>query len=120
MVPTPGGIVLCRLPEDDARHIAHQRVHNSLNGNFVREGDRYPAVVVRTFPGNPDDVANLKVLLDGEDTYWATSRHQRGPSPAHGHGRCVPHEARHARPVGAARDYRLPNGATLYTAAAEA
>jgi hypothetical protein len=74
--PTPGRIVLYRLTEDDARHITQQRAHNGLNGNYVREGDRYPAVVVRTFTGNPADVCNLKVLLDGEDTHWATSRHQ--------------------------------------------
>jgi hypothetical protein len=76
MVPTPGRVVMYRLTEDDARHITQQRHQHGLNGNFVREGDRYPAVVVKTFPGNPADVANLKVLLDGEDTMWATSRHQ--------------------------------------------
>ncbi|MGP4090196.1 hypothetical protein [Streptomyces sp. KR55] len=74
--PTPGRIVMYRLSEDDARHITQQRAHDSVNGNFVREGDRYPAVVVRTFAGNPADVCNLKVLLDGEDTHWATSRHE--------------------------------------------
>jgi hypothetical protein len=73
--PTPGRIVLYRLTDDDARHITQQRAHNGVNGNFVREGDCYPAVVVKTFPGNPADVANLKVLLDGEDNLWATSRH---------------------------------------------
>ncbi|MGP4010520.1 hypothetical protein [Streptomyces sp. 4N124] len=76
MVPTPGRIVLYRLSEDAARHITHHRVHNGLNGDFVREGDRYPVVVVRTFPDNPADACNLKVLLDGEDTHWATSRHK--------------------------------------------
>lgn len=73
--PTPGRIVLYRLTEDDARHITQQRAHNGQSGNYVREGDRYPAIVVRVFSGNPDDVANLKVFLDGEDTHWATSRH---------------------------------------------
>lgn len=74
-VPTPGGIVLYRLTEDDAQHITRERAHHGLNGNFVREGDRYPAMVVKTWPANPADVCNLKVLLDGEDTHWATSRH---------------------------------------------
>lgn len=40
-------------------------------GNAAHEGDVYPAIVVRTFGGT---AANLKVLLDGNDDYWATSR----------------------------------------------
>lgn len=74
-VPTPGRTVLYRLTDDDARHITQQRAHDGATGNFVREGDQYPAIVVRTFPGNPADAVNLQVLLDGPDTYWATSRH---------------------------------------------
>ncbi|MEU1407106.1 hypothetical protein ABZ471_33000 [Streptomyces sp. NPDC005728] len=75
-VPTPGRVVLYRLAEEDVRRITHDRAHHGLNGNFVRAGDSYPAIVVRTFPSNPAGVANLKVLLDGEDTLWVTSRHQ--------------------------------------------
>lgn len=45
-------------------HIAHV-------GNAVAEGDEYPAVVVRAFGGT---TVNLQVSLDGNDTYWATSR----------------------------------------------
>lgn len=42
-------------------------------GNSVTEGETYPAVVVRVF--HPDSTtANLQVLLDGNDHYWATSR----------------------------------------------
>lgn len=74
--PTIGRIVSYRLTEDDARHITQQRAHDGVSGNFVTEGQEYPAVVVRTFPGNPDDACNLKVLLDGPDCYWATSRRQ--------------------------------------------
>jgi hypothetical protein len=41
-------------------------------GNDVAEGDEYPAIVVRRFnPHTP--TVNLQVLLDGNDTYWATS-----------------------------------------------
>ena len=39
-------------------------------GNGVAAGDVYPAMVVRVFM--PSSV-NLKVMLDGSDTYWATS-----------------------------------------------
>jgi hypothetical protein len=42
-------------------------------GNPASEGDVYPADVVRTFGGS---TANLQVHLDGNDTYWATSRAQ--------------------------------------------
>jgi len=40
-------------------------------GNYVDVGEVYPAVIVRVFGANS---ANLQVLLDGNDTYWATSR----------------------------------------------
>jgi hypothetical protein len=40
--------------------------------NPVSEGQVLPAVVVAIF--GSDSTANLKVLLDGEDDYWATSR----------------------------------------------
>jgi hypothetical protein len=39
-------------------------------GNPVLAGDICPAMVVKVWPG---DSINLKVMLDGSDTYWATS-----------------------------------------------
>lgn len=39
-------------------------------GNDVAEGQIFPAIVVRVWSGS----VNLQVLLDGNDTYWATSR----------------------------------------------
>ncbi|HEY6116972.1 MAG TPA: hypothetical protein VI172_13540 [Candidatus Dormibacteraeota bacterium] len=74
--PTIARTVLYSLSEADARLITEQRTQNGVTGNFVEEGQAYPAVVVRIFPGNPHGVVNLKVLLDGPDTYWATSRHE--------------------------------------------
>ncbi len=56
----------------DSGHVAHV-------GNHVAPGDVYPAVVVRVFDGY--DGVNLHVLLDGNDTLWATSRHE---GTAHG------------------------------------
>lgn len=92
-LPTIGRIVHYRINESDARTINKRRAdfekarrHNLIGGdiltpkdpgwqahvgNDVREGDYYPAIVVRTFGGT---AANLKVLLDGNDDYWATSR----------------------------------------------
>ncbi|MFD4258153.1 hypothetical protein ACFWR9_11115 [Streptomyces sp. NPDC058534] len=73
--PSPGRTVMYRLSEDDARHIAHQRVQSGLTGNYVEAGQQYPAVVIRVRSGSPDDAVNLRVLLDGQDPpVWATSR----------------------------------------------
>jgi hypothetical protein len=74
--PTICRTVLYRLSEDDARHITETRARNGVTGNAVDAGQVYPAVVVRIFPGNPRDVVNLTVLLDGPDSHWATSRHE--------------------------------------------
>ena len=46
--------------------------HQAHVGNSAREGDQYPAVVVRVFDPS-STTANLQVSLDGNDTYWATS-----------------------------------------------
>jgi threonine aldolase len=46
-----------------------------VHRNPVREGEVYPATVVRVFSTN-SQTANLRVHLDGDGTadYWATSR----------------------------------------------
>lgn len=41
-------------------------------GNHLAAGAICPAMVVAHFGG---DVVNLQVMLDGSDTYWATSVH---------------------------------------------
>ncbi|MBP5875645.1 hypothetical protein PV360_37305 [Streptomyces scabiei] len=71
--PTICRMVIYRLTDHDARHITQQRAHHERRGNFVREGDQYPAIVVRVFEGSTNGTCNLKVLLDGEDVHWATS-----------------------------------------------
>lgn len=85
MQPTVGRIVQYKLADYDAinsrrrdagefRRTLAQPVEagdRGRTGNHVREGDVFPAVVVRTFGGT---TVNLQVLLDGNDTYWATSR----------------------------------------------
>lgn len=44
-------------------------------GNHVNEGDVFPAVIVADWSKDlPGGAKNLHVLLDGNDTYWATSR----------------------------------------------
>lgn len=88
MKPSPGRIVLYTLTEHDAQAINKRRAdfgeHRKTDGytdtgyvahygNEARAGDTYPAVVVRVWSG---DSINAQVLLDGTDTYWATSRPQ--------------------------------------------
>lgn len=97
MTPTLGRIVHYKLGESDAQAINRRR-HDFMTftrtygrpeagnpgatghvghfGNAVKPGDVFPAMIVRVFPGSPHDVANLQVHLDGNDTYWATSRHE--------------------------------------------
>ena len=50
-------------------------------GNDVVEGDVFPAVAVRIFSSTS---GNFQVLLDGSDTFWATSRVQ-GDVPGNWH-----------------------------------
>jgi hypothetical protein len=55
-------------PGDPGRtgHIAHR-------GNAAEQGQVFPALVVRDWD-EPAGTVNLQVFLDGNDTYWATSR----------------------------------------------
>lgn len=100
--PTVGQIVHYQLNEGDAAAInrkrddftAYQRKHSpdpsvwpvagedgatghvAHVGNRAAAGQVYPAIVVRVFDPR-STTANLQVLLDGVDTYWATSRTER-------------------------------------------
>jgi hypothetical protein len=95
MTPTIGRVVHYKLHQGDVDQINRRRAdfaafnrenrdtaaepghfpgrsgHIGHYGNEVTEGDVYPAIVVRTFLGT---TVNLQVQLDGNDTYWATSR----------------------------------------------
>jgi hypothetical protein len=85
-----GRTVLYTLNEDDAKAITKRRTdfveHRNSDGyadtgyvahvgNQVRAGDVFPAVVIRVWgtPEGPNNSANLKVLLDGTDDFWALS-----------------------------------------------
>ena len=85
---TVGRIVHYTLGDGDVAEINRQRTdaHRHLDehreradgsqihvGNTARAGDVYPAVIVRVF-SQDSGCSNLKVLLDGNDDYWATSR----------------------------------------------
>jgi hypothetical protein len=89
--PTIGRVVLYTLSQQDAEQINKRRDDYARHmrtaagrenqpgyaahvGNTALPGDTYPAVIVRVFGPTPENRANLSVLLDGTDTYWATSR----------------------------------------------
>lgn len=55
------------IDDRNPSHRGSRRVRND-----VREGQVLPAIVTAIFGSG--STANLKVLLDGEDSYWATSR----------------------------------------------
>ncbi|MEU1810934.1 hypothetical protein [Micromonospora aurantiaca (nom. illeg.)] len=75
MQPTIGRIVHYTLSEHDADAIEARRGGARGVNNRAEAGQTYPAIVVRTFGGD----ANLQVMLDGPDTYWATSRGEGEP-----------------------------------------
>jgi hypothetical protein len=92
--PSIGRTVHYTLSEQDAAQINRLRKDFHDNGalhpgtgfvghvgNHAQEGDVYPAVIVRIFDPR-STTANLKVLLDGNDEFWATSR-QLGDGPSY-------------------------------------
>lgn len=69
--PTLGRIVHYTLGPADVNAINGSPATGLARGNSVRAGQVLPAVVVAAFGGS---TVNLKVLLDGYENYWATSR----------------------------------------------
>lgn len=80
-VPTVGRVVHYMLGEKDVEQIETNRGDGAL-GNRVEAGQTYPAIIVRVWGDQPTSCCNLQVLLDGDDTYWATSR-SVGEGPFH-------------------------------------
>ena len=83
MSPTIGRTVHYRLSAQDAEAINRRRHHSEANmpqhreigvqvhvGNTVREGDVCAMVVTQVWA---DSRVNGQCILDGTDTYWATS-----------------------------------------------
>ncbi|MFC0438768.1 hypothetical protein [Kutzneria buriramensis] len=71
----PPSIVNYKLSDGDVSAIAAQlpRDTGGVLRNQVLAGDVYPAMVVRTFDPSVT-TSNLQVFLDGNCTFWATSR----------------------------------------------
>ncbi len=89
MIPTIGRIVLYTLTSEDADAINRRREHARLHmsehraksngvmvhvGNGVKQGDQFPMVITRTWGSDPGNPVQGTVLLDGSDTFWATSK----------------------------------------------
>ncbi len=70
--PKLGQLVTYRLSAVDAALIGQRRLERSLIGNQPVAGQEFPAHVVAV--SSTGATVNLQVILDGEDTYWATSR----------------------------------------------
>lgn len=90
---TPGRTVLYVLTEADADAINRRRTDGASIaarikedkwplgaqahiGNTACSGDVLPAVAVKVIGDAPNPLVNLQVFLDGNDTYWATSRYE--------------------------------------------
>lgn len=87
MVPSIGRIVHYRLASWDVDAINRRRSDADASGqrsdgamvhtgNRVAEGDVYPAMIVRCWGDTEGSMVNLQVFLDGNDTYWASSRNE--------------------------------------------
>lgn len=76
MIPSPGRVVQYVMAAGDVA----QAVDASAKLNRPSEGDVLPAMIIRVW-GEVDETApcNLQVFLDGNASYWATSRKQ-GPA----------------------------------------
>lgn len=86
MKPSIGRIVHYTVNQHEADQINRRRqdFHESRSasertgfvghfGNWVTEGDVFPAMVVRVHE-EAQVTINAQVFLDGNDVYWATSR----------------------------------------------
>lgn len=86
MKPSIGRIVHYTLSQADADQINQRRkdFHESNSadqhtgfvghvGNWAAEGDVFPALIVRVW-NEAQVTINAQVFLDGNDTFWATSR----------------------------------------------
>jgi hypothetical protein len=93
MKPSIGRIVHYQLTEQDAAEITRRRTDGpsiaariaegkwptgaqAHVGNPVKAGDVFPMVIVRVWDASEQGAVNGRVLLDGSDEFWATSRCQ--------------------------------------------
>lgn len=84
-----GRIVHYVLTARDASLIYEKRNAENITGNGVFEAIHVPAMIVAVTPhlfGEGEHGVNLKCFLDGDDSYWITSRkHDEGKSAGSWH-----------------------------------
>lgn len=78
MKPSIGRIVHYTIAEHDLAQLTKDA---SVKRNAVEVGHVYPAMIVRTWGDTEGSSVNLQVFLDGDCSYWATSR---GEGDGHG------------------------------------
>lgn len=66
-----GRIVHYVLTESDVGAIEQQRAVHNVHGNPANAGDEVPMLVVAVWG---PDCANGRLMLDGQDDLWVTSR----------------------------------------------
>ena len=93
MIPTIGRIIHYRITDQDAEQINRRRTTGTSIasriacaewpvgvqahiGNQVTVGDVFPAMIVRVWGHTEGSACQLQVFLDGNDSYWATSRQE--------------------------------------------
>ncbi len=77
--------VLYMLTDYDVREIRAERQkagNATAHGNEPGEGSIYPGIIVADWSvdGHTDASANLQVWLDGNDSFWPTSRSEFDPA----------------------------------------
>lgn len=73
-VPSIGRIVHYRLSKQDVDAINARRVDRLAYGNPIAYGDAFPMLIVAAWGQTPESAVNGRVLLDGTDDLWVTSR----------------------------------------------
>lgn len=71
MIPSIGRIVHYTIADHDVAALTKDA---SVKRNAVEAGQVYPAMIVRTWGTTEGSSVNLQVFLDGDCSYWATSR----------------------------------------------
>lgn len=105
IIPTIGRIVLYCLSITDVRQImAYRHANSDFSSPSVAEGDVFPAMVTKV---HGPDMINVKVMLDGHDTFWATSR-SVSEDPAPGYFHWMPYQKQVAATAAATAEAPAP------------
>jgi hypothetical protein len=111
-LPSIGRVVLLVISSALASQAADALSrHEELRANLPKEGEIYPATIVRVWPGpggtvEPQSLVNLQVHLDGNFTLWVTSAHvdaNKAPGTYHWPEISAPVATTQAEPVKASK-----------------